>query len=468
MIDKEKFGKRLSVLRKKAGLSQLNLSEKFNVSTQAVSKWETGIALPDVDILLEISYLFDIPLNILLEGDDSFVNSAAMSRVKLPQQIASLLTSKGDEKLLSSLYPYFAEQELLRLAKHISGETFEIKLDVKMRDTKAEYEKKAFIPINHMSDQVLRELAPVISGMATELVGGIDRGIKRISGLMICPSCGEQIELHNSDKQLYFICVNGHRYDVDEGIVYFGSRELKGELWSLSLRNFEHYMEWKNAAVNPNNIRGEATAPEAIWREIAKRRPRTILDIATGMAFGATEYLKRIDWQCTVILTDLSHRILKWDKQYIEGSINNPYVDVVYLACDCANIPLASNSIECVTSLSGFESMQNKKMDGFSEGFRLLKKNGCAIYSMATVDDCECDNTKKWIDLLYNALDEQEKSLVRIADIRQWSEVCGDVGYVETEFVKLYDELPAPDTDVFPYENNILQWMSEYVYVSKK
>lgn len=54
MVNKIHFGKRMSVLRRKAGLSQTELSEKLGVTSQAVSKWECGNAVPDIDILLEL------------------------------------------------------------------------------------------------------------------------------------------------------------------------------------------------------------------------------------------------------------------------------------------------------------------------------------------------------------------------------------------------------------------------------
>ena len=41
----------MSVLRRKAGLSQTDLAEKLGVTSQAVSKWECGNAVPDIDIL---------------------------------------------------------------------------------------------------------------------------------------------------------------------------------------------------------------------------------------------------------------------------------------------------------------------------------------------------------------------------------------------------------------------------------
>ena len=44
MLDKDKIGARLGALRKSRGFSQAPLSERLNVSPQAVSKWETGVS----------------------------------------------------------------------------------------------------------------------------------------------------------------------------------------------------------------------------------------------------------------------------------------------------------------------------------------------------------------------------------------------------------------------------------------
>ena len=50
MIDREQIGIRIAALRKKAGLSQQSLAEKLGVSAQAVSKWEGGRNLPNIDM----------------------------------------------------------------------------------------------------------------------------------------------------------------------------------------------------------------------------------------------------------------------------------------------------------------------------------------------------------------------------------------------------------------------------------
>lgn len=52
--------------RKRAGLSQGEVAEALNVSRQAVSRWETGLALPSTDNLAKLSKLYGISIDALL------------------------------------------------------------------------------------------------------------------------------------------------------------------------------------------------------------------------------------------------------------------------------------------------------------------------------------------------------------------------------------------------------------------
>lgn len=56
----------LQLLRKRQGLTQEILAEKLHVSRQAVSKWETGSGLPDLEILLRLSEIYGITINDIL------------------------------------------------------------------------------------------------------------------------------------------------------------------------------------------------------------------------------------------------------------------------------------------------------------------------------------------------------------------------------------------------------------------
>lgn len=61
------ISKYLQVLRKKHRLTQEDLANKLSISRQAISKWETGSTLPDLDILLKLSNLYQMTINDILE-----------------------------------------------------------------------------------------------------------------------------------------------------------------------------------------------------------------------------------------------------------------------------------------------------------------------------------------------------------------------------------------------------------------
>ena len=53
-------------LRKSKGLSQEELSVKLNVVRQTVSKWEQGLSVPDAEMLISISEVFETPVSEIL------------------------------------------------------------------------------------------------------------------------------------------------------------------------------------------------------------------------------------------------------------------------------------------------------------------------------------------------------------------------------------------------------------------
>ena len=53
----------LKTLRKNKGLSQEELSVKLNVVRQTISKWESGLSVPDAEMLISISKVFETPIS---------------------------------------------------------------------------------------------------------------------------------------------------------------------------------------------------------------------------------------------------------------------------------------------------------------------------------------------------------------------------------------------------------------------
>lgn len=69
MIDNRTVGRTIAKLRQAKGMTQQQLAAAMNVSHQAVSKWENGAALPDIQTLVELTQLFGITVEQLLNGE---------------------------------------------------------------------------------------------------------------------------------------------------------------------------------------------------------------------------------------------------------------------------------------------------------------------------------------------------------------------------------------------------------------
>lgn len=68
-MDQTKIGKFIAACRKKENLTQMQLAEKMNITDRAVSKWETGKAMPDSSIMLALCDVLKITVNDLLSGE---------------------------------------------------------------------------------------------------------------------------------------------------------------------------------------------------------------------------------------------------------------------------------------------------------------------------------------------------------------------------------------------------------------
>ncbi|MBR3058089.1 MAG: helix-turn-helix transcriptional regulator [Clostridiales bacterium] len=67
-MDLAKIGRFLSELRKEKKITQEQLAEKLGVARRTVSRWETGSNLPDIDLLMELSDLYEVDLREILDG----------------------------------------------------------------------------------------------------------------------------------------------------------------------------------------------------------------------------------------------------------------------------------------------------------------------------------------------------------------------------------------------------------------
>lgn len=79
------LSEKLMALRQKQGLSQLELGEALHVSRQAISRWESGQAVPSIDNLKYLSDLYGVSVDYLLSTrEEDFVKKE--DTIQKPQE----------------------------------------------------------------------------------------------------------------------------------------------------------------------------------------------------------------------------------------------------------------------------------------------------------------------------------------------------------------------------------------------
>lgn len=71
------LGEKIALLRRQSGQSQEALADRLNVSRQAVSKWESGASVPELDKLLALSEVFGVSTDYLLKEGELAPQTAA-------------------------------------------------------------------------------------------------------------------------------------------------------------------------------------------------------------------------------------------------------------------------------------------------------------------------------------------------------------------------------------------------------
>ncbi|MBE6632732.1 MAG: helix-turn-helix domain-containing protein [Ruminococcaceae bacterium] len=80
------FSKAICQMRKQTKLTQEQFAELFDVSQQAVQKWESGASVPDVEKIIRIAKYFDISLDsLLMDNDNRVVEEMNQAQILKPQ-----------------------------------------------------------------------------------------------------------------------------------------------------------------------------------------------------------------------------------------------------------------------------------------------------------------------------------------------------------------------------------------------
>lgn len=95
-IDSANFGDFLTGLRKEKGYTQKELASRLYISDKAVSKWERGLSMPDISLLLPLSELLGVTTTELLSG--SRIDSDNTLSVEQVETLVTKTINLSEEK----------------------------------------------------------------------------------------------------------------------------------------------------------------------------------------------------------------------------------------------------------------------------------------------------------------------------------------------------------------------------------
>ncbi len=174
MIDNRAVGRRIASLRQEHSLTQQQLAAMLRVSHQAVSKWESGQALPDIQTMLELTRFFGVTVEQLLNGSaqpeaESEREGTCAEAQEARQEAVDAGAEPGKEifmniQQLLQMAPYMSKEGVEEIAMQLEGPVTAVQLArlapfVRTECVEALMEK--YRP--QMTWDALRRLAPFMS-----------------------------------------------------------------------------------------------------------------------------------------------------------------------------------------------------------------------------------------------------------------------------------------------------------------
>lgn len=117
-IDKQKFGTFVAQLRKEKGFTQKEMAAQLFISDKAISKWETGVSIPDTALLIPLAELLAVSVTELLMCKRSPSNEP-MDTKKVEQIVKTAITYS--EETPSRAYQTAGKWALIYLLSLLAG-----------------------------------------------------------------------------------------------------------------------------------------------------------------------------------------------------------------------------------------------------------------------------------------------------------------------------------------------------------
>lgn len=286
MMDSIKVGSFIMRKRKEAGLTQQQLADKLNISFQAVSKWETGNAYPNVEILYDLAMALRVTTDELLTGNEKSENGLSYSKAgvdiaytdTIKREMARHLETE-DKRVLNKMgafaslydihFPMMKEPVLVLKSEEPGSKQ---KLAMEYGYT----ESICHDMINHLVNDIIVMGAKPLAVLDTIVCGNAEKDTIKSLVKGISDACRENdCALVGGETSIQPLVVDAGVYVLTSSIA--GIVEKKDVIDGSAIQNSDVVLAVASNGLHTNGY--------SLVRMLMDRAPQTKLDKIDGMTF---------------------------------------------------------------------------------------------------------------------------------------------------------------------------------------
>lgn len=403
----ETIGDRIKKKRKEAGMTQLELANKLNVTDRAVSKWEQNEGNPDISILPKIADLFNITLDYLMTGVEPKKEIIIMSKIELcaknddPSMIESLPSNvdENGKSLFDYAKQYNSKKVLRSLIDNCSHQTHYMSLfNAHQRTVKDAIEiMLTCIPVDR-EHKVIKEIyQEEIRNADEDFVRALNRidkysqeiveGFKKVFRLLV----KQYNSLSEEQKDYYFgmkenegegqtTCwVNAYPFFVEYSII-----EKNNKLLSILLEQIEKHNAWVDSSIE--KIRKENRTQSEFNYHLQFFHGKKVYCLQSTLDYLLSKKEFKLAYRVNLLL-EKPYLRRKIELLEVENNANITEKNKIEFRCvDCHMI--VPEEIEKLKDLKYVKSiLENNYANYYEMVYKLLKSNKKELYKFFVDND---------------------------------------------------------------------------------
>lgn len=293
---------------------------------------------------------------------------------------------------------------------------------------------------------------------------------KEILKIMRCPICHSPLQLDERtvvDEEIIegqLSCTCGHTYAIHEGVIDFCSKEQSdSNAWSEYYKETDY--ESLDALIEATKTQKEKEEQQklldSMLEEVREVESGYVLDIASGRGMLLTKLVQVVKESVSVIATDLSFEVLKYDRMKVKKI--RPDLHVNYIACDATNLPLLSDSINMSVSFFGNANMYGAVEAGIQEAARTLRPNAMFLNSFVVIEE-----SSKGYSILKDYCTQNEMCGIENNYLQASVKQFHDLHFINVEDRMICEgiaEAKEEQIDLLPYPGD---WYAYMIYACSK